>query len=54
MTRRDKSFRLSKEFKRILTRLDNPLKGEWKKALIDAELSASIPPKSNKKKDRDE
>lgn len=54
MTRRDKNFKLSKQSKRILCRLDNPLKGEWKKAMIDAEISASIPPKSSKKKDREE
>lgn len=39
MAKSDKNFKLSKESKRMLSRLDNPMRGEFKTMLIDAEIS---------------
>ncbi len=50
MTRRDKNFKLSKESKRQLARyVDQHKRGMFKNAMIEAELAASIPFKSEKK-----
>ncbi len=50
MTRRDKNFKLSKESKRQLAQyVDQHKRGMFKNAMIEAELAASIPFKSEKK-----
>ncbi len=50
MTRRDKNFKLSKESKRQLAQYVDPQKrGMFKSAMIEAELAASVPFKSEKK-----
>jgi hypothetical protein len=51
MVKRDKNFKLSKESKRQLATIIDPLRrGHFKNSMIEAELSASIPFKSEKNK----
>ena len=50
MAKTGASFKLSKSTKRALCTIVDPVKrGQWKRAMIDAEYSASIVPKSTKK-----
>ena len=50
MTRRDKNFKLSKESKRQLARyIDSQKRGLFKNSMIEAEIAASVPFKSEKK-----
>mgnify|MGYP003703997081 FL=1 len=50
--KRDKNFRLSKQTKRFMATILDPIKrGEYKNSMIAAELAAqTLPPRSDKKK----
>jgi hypothetical protein len=51
MAKRDKNFKLSKESKRQLATIIDPFRrGHFKNCMIEAELAASIPFKSEKNK----
>jgi len=50
MLKPGKTFNLSKSSKRILAQFtDAHARGQWKRMMIDAELSAAIVPKTSKK-----
>ena len=51
MNKRDKNFRLSKETKRFMATIIDPIKrGQFKNAMIEAQLAAETPFKSEKTK----
>ena len=48
--KRDKNFRLSKQTKRYMATIVDPIKrSEFKNAMIEAQIAAETPIKSNKK-----
>lgn len=50
MTKRDKNFKLSKQVKRYMATILDPIKrSQFKNAMIEAQLAASVPFKSEKK-----
>ena len=49
MTKRDKNFRLSKTVKRMMAGKLCRSPGHFKKSMIEAQIAASIPIKSEKK-----
>ncbi len=52
--KRDKNFKLSKQSKRYMATIVDPVKrSQFKNAMIEAELAASVPFKSEKKTKRD-
>lgn len=54
MVKRDKNFKLSKQTKRYMATILDPVKRhEYKNAMIAAQLAASIPFKSEKKNKRE-
>ncbi len=54
MTKRDKNFKLSKQVKRYMATIVDPIKrSQFKNAMIEAQLASSIPVKSDKKKHKE-
>ncbi len=50
MSKRDKNFRLSKQTKRFMATIIDPIKrGQFKNAMIEAQLASETPFKSEKK-----
>ena len=55
MVKRDKNFKLNKQTKRYMATIIDPVKrSEFKNAMIEAQLAASVPFKSDKKKNNKE
>lgn len=54
MIKRDKNFKLSKQTKRYMATIVDPIKrSDYKNAMIEAQLAASVPFKSEKKNKRE-